>query len=465
MRKITKILAILFAFVLSFSTLACSGDENDGGKTKLYVSVFKAGYGITWLEEWGKAYEAEHPNVKVVTDGNAQMDSEAQSAIESGNPDAASDIYTVNTQGDMYRYAVNGLIENLDDIFDDEIQDGKTLEELVDPYAIDSVKVKGNYYGVPCFAAVTGIAYNVDMFEKNGWSVPETMTEFYALCNTIASTTNIYPIAYAGGAGDGYMKSFFDQLSFQYDGMQAYEDFYKFESADVYKTEGRYKAYETIGRIINGSVGSGNSSKTWCLPGSKGNDHLATQRAFIKGECAMMFTGSWLKTEMKEFLEDYPNFRCALMPTPWISDSKTSLDGNTQNTNYSDSTRFVIPSCAKNKELAKDFLKFVSTKEMLQVYAEQTGGSPRPFNYDNVDLSALDEWGTSVMNIFKTCKNVYGISENEYWLKGDLYIMLANNRTICTAFNSTGLMTLAQVQSKAQSLVDSDYLIASNFIK
>lgn len=51
--------------------------------------------------------------------------------------------------------------------------------------SLNSVSVDGKLYQIPVTNTLFGIAYNKTLFDKNGWQVPATLDEFYALCDTI----------------------------------------------------------------------------------------------------------------------------------------------------------------------------------------------------------------------------------------------------------------------------------------
>ena len=42
-------------------------------------------------------------------------------------------------------------------------------------------------YALPYVANAAGILYNKDLFEEHGWKVPQTWSEFMALCEQIQS--------------------------------------------------------------------------------------------------------------------------------------------------------------------------------------------------------------------------------------------------------------------------------------
>ena len=103
-------------------------------------------------------------------------------------------------------------------------------------------------------------------------------------------------------------------------------------------------------------------------------DYLNAQRQFIMGNAAMISAGSWLETEMSGFLEGYPDFEMGIMPMPKIyaeeRDGKYyDLAGQeVQHINSGAADNFIIPKHARQKELAKEFLLFMASQDMLTLY-------------------------------------------------------------------------------------------------
>ena len=419
-----KLLSLLLAVVLCFSVGACAGGSS---KTLLKVSVFAAGFGRAWLDEIAAEYMKENPDVVVKVAATTGMEATAQGALEAGRTKSLSDVYSCTSKGNYFTNVSAGRLLALDDVYD-TVVDGETLKEKIDPDLTDYLKVNGHYYAVPWNASVTSIAYNDKMFEQNGWEVPTTMDEFYALCDKITKESSAYAIGYVGGAGcDGYFKSVFSALAFQYEGLTGEKTFYEFGSSDVYKMEGRAKALEAIGKIITG-VGkdANNNDKTWIYPGTNSADNENIQKKFFEGKIAMMVNGSWLMTEMKDYVPLYPNFSCKMMPLPWINADKVAKDGGTDNVNTSECTLFVIPAKCANPDLAKDFINFMNSDAMLRVYTKNTNNI-RPFTYEGVDLGTLDGWTQSIFDVYKNSRIVYGMSNNRDFRLGYVKSLMIEN--------------------------------------
>lgn len=62
----------------------------------------------------------------------------------------------------------------------------------------------------------------------------------------------------------------------------------------------------------------------------------------------------------------------------------------------------VVPSTSVNKEIAKDFLRFLYSKEGFDVYAKETGGARLPVNDYQLDASlvaSMSTFGKSIKEI------------------------------------------------------------------
>ncbi|MDD2980316.1 MAG: extracellular solute-binding protein [Hespellia sp.] len=54
--------------------------------------------------------------------------------------------------------------------------------------SLQAITVGDHLYQIPVSNTTFGIAYNKDLFRQNGWNVPSTLDELYALCDTISAT-------------------------------------------------------------------------------------------------------------------------------------------------------------------------------------------------------------------------------------------------------------------------------------
>lgn len=399
--KMTKRILALALVVLMLATcfVGCgesSGGVNSGEKVTLKISYFKGGYGEEWLKAITDAYTAKHPNVTFQLEGDPDMTLKIGTRLESGAnlPDIAM---ILSTSWQMW--AAKGYLEDISDVYASDVGGGVTMHDKLIDQTAEVGKYAGKYWMVPWSDALNGIVYNAKMFRENGWEVPKTVTEMTTLMQDMKAK-GVTPFAF-GGKVISYWD--FPVLAWwaQYEGMDGMQTFLNMENPDVYAQQGRLKALEAFEDII--------MDKTNYVDGAMGMDHTQSQMAFLQGKAAMIPMGAWMETEMKNSLPE--GFELAMMLTPTIDGAKM--------TNVSVSTgqdMIFIPKKSKNKEVAKDFLKFMASDEALQLYTQKTG-APRPFEYEP-SLDGLSDFSKNVMTLWKTANKVYMFSESPiYFMK------------------------------------------------
>ena len=210
MKKLAKLILILvLALTMTVTAAACRGgggdpnnpggpggntpgggdtgitEEVDTARTQLYVSNFNGGYGDEWLktlktrfEEFYKDTEFEpgtgKKGVQVLID-NAKSGGEALSSSISGSRNEVFFSETVY----YYSYVNNGLVADITDIVADttleEYGDEGTIEDKLNAQQKDFYRVKsasdteGKYYGLPHYSGFSGIMYDVDLFDAQGF--------------------------------------------------------------------------------------------------------------------------------------------------------------------------------------------------------------------------------------------------------------------------------------------------------
>lgn len=483
MKRTKKIACCLMSVLFgaaAFAGCAIGGDDwGDGndGRTRLKVSFYEGGYGGEWMDKIAAAFEKEHPGVRVVKDGDYKMEQKVSLDLESSKQGGAvSDIYTVTSRGNFVNYvhAEGGsLLEDISDLYADDVktEDGVVFRDTILPESMNTGKIDGKYYGVPWTTSVSGIIYNAKIFRDNGWSEPETVKELIDLCQNIKDAklkqgnTTVAPLVYSGATEQGYFAHLLKSWFRMFEGEEGFNEFYEFGSAEVYKKDGRIAAYQTLANLL----GSGFASEE-----SDTLDYLAAQRAFIRGEAAMITAGSWLETEMSAFLKGYPAFEMKMMPTPKIGaiangDGTYSLDLGGSGKTLVDKTgaevayinsgagdNFVIPKTAKNKELAKEFLVFMASQRMLNVYTECTN-SPRPYRYTNTDWSNLSTFGQSAMSVYQKSTTIAAYINDKYagrlheYMGGSYATLMDEAGSIANALNV--VTTLVNTEYEAAKLI------------
>ena len=273
-------------------------------------------------------------------------------------------------------------------------------------------------------------------------ALPVTTDEMFELFDRIktadvkSASGKAYAFSYSGI--DSYLHFLFGDLWMQYEGKAVSEAFYegKNESgtytADIYNTTGRLKAYDTIRSMIlqsNGYVSTDNIS----------DSYDQEQLNFLRGEAFFSANGDWLEREAsKQFnpgdadvafirtpiissivenpkiSADFTGDKAAnetklrsiinFIDENYIDGNKTASAADAATLGISESTlKFLsdsrmikfclpdfvasVPEYSTSKDLAKDFLKYMYSKDGQEIVMSATYGCMAPLT---VDISQFD---------------------------------------------------------------------------
>lgn len=403
-----KIITFTMLATMLFSAVGCGGTgmQKGGKEGTLYINVYSAGYGTAWIDEAVRFFKEDNPGVEVEIEASPLAFSAIQTMLDNGN--CTDDVILVGANN--YRQFVSkGYLEDLSDMYESVIPDSeKKVKEVVAAGAYEKyTTADGKIYGIPWQENYSaGLVYNKKMFEQYGWDedLPETMDEFFEICDKIVTDTQgaVTPLTFGGADGDGYMFTNFPQWLMEYYG---YDEFMKLytdlDSPAVYENqeEGRKKMYEMIARITKGKTSNGLNIT---LAGSEGATAITAQTNFVNGQVAMVVNGTWFPNEMKEYLA-LKNFEVGYLPMPHINADKKSGDGtiDTSNVRYSsDNGVMAIPATATNKDLAKQFLTHMLTSKSYTSFVKSTNGLLRPLRGIEVDTSSFNAFTKSAYEYF-----------------------------------------------------------------
>ncbi len=301
-------------------------------------------------------------------------------------------------------------------------------------------------YTFPWASGMDGILYNADHLESMDLEVPLTTDQFIEYCKKISdgkyfdyNNKEYGDYAILRDAGGAYWEYIYPTWWAQYEGVEAYRNFfngvtkvgddYRF-GPEIFEQKGKLyalTAFEEILKWDNGYVYKKNA----------GLDFMQAQTNFLKGEGVFYANGDWFSREMettaaaikKEYGIEY-DIRMMRVPvisdiierTPTITNDETlrsvirCIDAGfaTVQAAKSDPTNAemnailnvseadyaiiveargmihaigpthhaVVPSYAKGKEVAFDFLTYLATDKAQEIYLEYTGGASLPFDYD-----------------------------------------------------------------------------------
>lgn len=179
MRKHTKtVVSLLLVGAAMMSLLAgCSNNDEANGKTVIEIVQYKP-EAVKAFEALEEKFNATHDDILLKIDSpNDAMTILKTRFIREDYPDIigiGGDInYSNFLDADMLMDISD--YEGLKDIKESYLKTDKELEFI----PMDGI------YAVPYMANAAGVLYNKDIFDEHGWEIPETLDEFYALCEEI----------------------------------------------------------------------------------------------------------------------------------------------------------------------------------------------------------------------------------------------------------------------------------------
>ena len=158
------------------------------------------------ITEFNKTY----PNIKITHSQQGGYD-EVKSAVSKAIPAGTTPTMAYCYPDHVADYLPSGSVVKLDNFMDSKliglgVDNGlgdlgtsdfiQTYLSEGNNYTIDGVKTEG-YYSMPFSKSTEVLFYNKDVFEVNGWTVPTTWDQMWALCKTIKDTdSDIIPLGY-----------------------------------------------------------------------------------------------------------------------------------------------------------------------------------------------------------------------------------------------------------------------------
>ena len=449
------------------STSSTSNREYTGDETEINVSVYAAGYGKGWIDEACRLYEQDHPEYRFKIRANSRMFDTVKTEL---NTDVCQSDIVLVANYDYLNLATNGKLEEISSVYDSVIPgSNKKVIDVTSSEQYQIIRVgenKDRVYGIPWQDSYcSGFIYNKKMFTENNWDIPQTMDEFFTLCDKI-SEKNITPLVYGGGQQSGYVRMVPPQWLVQYYGYDYIQNtFENYESPQQYldTEQGRLKAYKTLARLLKGNTSNG---KKIALNGSNAFTAQAAQREFLKGNAAMDICGPWFPTEMATILKDYPNFEYGFFNLPHINaDLKDDKGNDTTNVNYSlQANLLAIPATSKYKDVAKDFLLSMYTKESYTTFVKENNGMTRPIDVE-IDETVLNEFAKAVYSRAKESKKnnicVYETSTSPMAINGYLGLMnFSATDYYASIINSSSYEDAIEIATEA---CNKDYQTALSF--
>ncbi len=296
------------------------------------------------------------------------------------------------------------------------------------------------YYTTSWAGGMNGIFYNEDILDDLGFDVPRTTDELIEICDKINENRtdgiagdDVYEgYAFTQAKGLSYWTYMFPIWWAQYEGVTEYEHFYQgidrngvVRSYEIFDQTGRLYSLELFEEFLayDKHLNPASLSDTYTFK--------YAQTQYLRGNGVFHVNGDWFENEMKDIKamlkkEEGVDYSFKLMRTPVISALGTKLgiteaelaatvdyvDGVTDtiptysqigSEDYNAQAEHIVskvkeargvvhsigaghmsfvPSYARDKDIAIDFLLYMATDEAQITYMDATGGATLPFSYD-----------------------------------------------------------------------------------
>lgn len=335
--KRIKCLGLAICCMLSMPTIQGCGLHEEDSKVEIEIVQYKP-EAAAYFEMVEEEFNATHDNIRLkISSPNDAMTILRTRFIREDYPDI------IGIGGDInYSYFVEAEILA-------DVSDYEGLKNIKQAYldideTLEFVPTQGTY-AVPYVANAAGVLYNKDMFEANGWEIPENWSELMALCEEIKAQ-GVLPFYFG-------FKDTWTCLA-PWNSMAV--DLAPFDvTKQVNRGETTFsKEYREVSEKYLKLLPFGPDD-----PFAYGYNDACT--AFARGESAMYPIGSYAIPQILSVNPDL-NVDSFVMPA---SDDK---DGNTLNSGID--LQFCVTADCKNKEAAYEVLDFLYAEENLQKYID-----------------------------------------------------------------------------------------------
>lgn len=344
LRKNRKILFALALLLLgSLSLTGCGSTEAENGKTVIELVHYKP-EAVNYFQEVEKKFNDTHDDIQLkISSPNDAMTVLKTRFVREDNPDI------IGIGGDIN---FSNFID-ADMLMD--ISDFDGLGSIKENYLAINENLKfvptEGVYAVPYMANAAGILYNRQMFEENGWQIPQTWDELLALCEKIQEAGKLpfymgYKDTWTCLSPWNSIASSLAEATVCKDvnkGTTTFTEQYR-EVAEKMKTLLAYGPKEFVAYSYNDAC-----------------------TAFARGEAAMFMIGSYAAPQIKSVNPDI-NIDSFVFPASNNKEQNILTSGN--------DLQFSVMKDCENKEAAYEVLRFLLEDENVQAYMDNQNAIP-----------------------------------------------------------------------------------------
>lgn len=340
-KMICGLTALLLAGCGLTGLMGCGKQETAAGKTEIEIVSYKK-EAVDTFNEIAEKFNETHDDIHLTIDSpNEAMTILKTRFIREDYPD----IVVIGGDMDYSNFLDSDLFYDISDL--DVLSETKSSYLDMDKQ-LEFIPQEGTY-ALPYVANAAGILYNKDLFEEHGWKVPQTWSEFMALCEQIQSE-GVQPL-YFGFKDTWTCLAPWNALAV---GLADPQLCSEVNNGTTTFTKG----YDETAEKIKALLGYGEANPT----AYSYNDACT---AFARGQSAMYTIGSYAIPQIKSV---NPDMNIGTFTFPANEDEADNV------LNSGIDVQFCVMKACKNKEAAYEVLRFLYEDDTIRTYLDEQGG-------------------------------------------------------------------------------------------
>ncbi len=417
-----RVLALMMASIMSIGLLAgCSqpaeekteetnAEESAGGeKTVLKVAALESAYGAQVWEDIVSAFEeVKGGEVEVELTIDKEIEAKIDPQMKSGDfPDVI--MLSLGREAGLTETLLReDVVEPITDAFEmtipgeDMTPNDKVINGFTDTAALRNAD-GSELMLAPMFYSPTGLWYNKALFEANGYEVPTTWDEMWALGDKAKAdgiSLFTYPTA-------GYLDGFTYSLMYNIGGSEFAKAMMSYDAA-AWDSEDANTYFEIMNKLTE-------YIEPTTLGNANNQNYLKNQQLILDNKALFMPNGNWVVGEMAE-APRAEGFEWGLAAVPVVEEGADQYV-------YTFLEQIFVPSQAENKELAKEFVAFMYSDKAAEIFASVHAAQPINgvtdvlLEEDKTNYSILDGKSAATGG-FVTVSSVEGVNINDIVFAG-----------------------------------------------
>lgn len=345
MKKRSAVKSFFLAGTLlpAFLLPGCGSKSRSEGKTEITMLQYKP-EAVAAFEEIEERFNAAHDDIHL----NIESPNEAMTVLKTRFiREDYPDIVGIGGDINYSNFLDAGMFMDISDF--EGIADIKSaymdIEKELEFIPQDGV------YALPYVANCAGVLYNKDMFEENGWEIPQTWSGFLELCEEIQNS-GIQPL-YFGFKDTWTCLAPWNALAV---GLAPPDTCSEVNAGNTTFKSEYYEVAEKIKALLD-----------YCEPNPYAYSYNDACTAFARGEAAMYPIGSYAVPQIQSVNPDM-NIDSFTFP------ANENESDNVLNSGVD--LQFSVMKECKNKEAAYEVLRFLYEDETIQIYLDDQNAVP-----------------------------------------------------------------------------------------